>query len=321
MYEQRSTHPADTTTPVDRTAPMTRPQQAPFRRTVWRRVLPAVAAAGIGVAGFAGPAHGSGVGGATTASEHSATGSVPPAAAADFPTWGTRWAVHATADTGSPAVGMINKTAPGQDRITADYQVDTGRKVCEGSSCSTFMAHLTGPVGGFLSVVAVDIPQDRLPGVPVQGGGGQPQPQPGGSREEMLQHAATWLTANSGAQVPYSQAKVWKDGYRQDCSGYVSMALGLPTPGTNTVGLATDRGITRPVALGELKPGDLLIDASGDNNTRHVVIFEKWNNDAHSSYTAYEQRGDHGTDHRTLTYGLPGGDAEFTPYRPVKFGD
>jgi hypothetical protein len=215
---------------------------------------------------------------------------------------------------------MINKTAPGQDRITADYQVDTGRKVCEGSSCSTFMAHLTGPVSGFLSVVAVDIAQDRLPGVPVQGGG-QPQPQPGGSRGEMLNRAATWLTANNGAQVPYSQAKVWKDGYRQDCSGYVSMALGLPTPGTNTVGLATDRGITRPISLGELKPGDLLIDASGDNNTRHVVIFEKWNDDAHTSYTAYEQRGDHGTDHRTLTYGLPGGDAEFKPYRPVTFGD
>ncbi len=247
------------------------------------------------------------------------TGSVKQAAAADFPTWGTRWTVHATADANSPAVGMINKTAPGQDRITADYQVDTGHKVCEGSTCSTFMAHLTGPVSGFLSVVAVDIPQDRLPGVPVQGGGGQPQP--GGSRQEMLHRAATWLTANNGAQVPYSQAKVWKDGYRQDCSGYASMALGLPTPGTNTVGLATNRNLTRPLSLGELKPGDLLIDAAGDNNTRHVVIFEKWNNDAHSSYTAYEQRGDHGTDHRTLTYGLPGGDAEFKPYRPVKFGD
>ncbi|MFE7783748.1 hypothetical protein [Streptomyces nigrescens] len=338
MYEHSSTHPADTTSPADRTAPMTRHPQSPFRRTVWRTALPAVAAAGISVAGFTGFAHGSDVGGTTTGG-HSATatelshdssartvraagtGSVRQAAAADFPTWGTRWVVHATADAGSPAVGVINKTAPGQDRITADYQVDTGRKVCEGSSCSTFMAHLTGPVSGFLSVVAVDIPQDRLPGVPVQGGGGQPQPQPGGSREEMLNRAATWLTANNGAQVPYSQAKVWKDGYRQDCSGYVSMALGLPTPGTNTVGLATNRDITRPLSVGELKPGDLLIDASGDNNTRHVVIFEKWNNDAHSSYTAYEQRGDHGTDHRTLTYGLPGGDAEFKPYRPVKFGD
>ncbi|QIY56435.1 hypothetical protein HEP86_20270 [Streptomyces sp. RPA4-5] len=336
MYEHSSTHPADTT-PTDQTARTTR-RRSPFRRTVWRGVLPTVAAAGIGVTGFAGLAHGSEVGSATTGGQSATAtgishdgsarafraagnGSVRQAAAADFPTWGTRWAVHATADTGSPTVGMINKTAPGQDRITADYQVDTGRKVCEGSSCSTFMAHLTGPVSGFLSVVAVDIPQDRLPGVPVQGGGGQPQPQPGGSRAEMLNRAATWLTANNGAQVPYSQAKVWKDGYRQDCSGYVSMALGLPTPGTNTVGLATNRGITRPVSLGELKPGDLLIDASGDNNTRHVVIFEKWNNDAHSSYTAYEQRGDHGTDHRTLTYGLPGGDAEFKPYRPVKFGD
>ncbi|WP_234341229.1 helix-turn-helix domain-containing protein [Streptomyces sp. NRRL S-1813] len=54
-----------------------------------------------------------------------------------------------------------------------------------------------------------------------------------------------------------------KDGYRQDCSGYASMALGLPTPGTNTVGLATHRNITRPLSLGELKPGDLLIDAAG----------------------------------------------------------
>ncbi|MFE1769785.1 hypothetical protein [Streptomyces sp. NPDC059008] len=343
MYEHSGTHPADSTTPADRTGGGgTGGGRSPLRRTVLRRVLPAVAAAGIGVAGFAGFAHGS-TGGpaaagtklsrdtATTSATTSALGSArtaraadagsirQTAAAADFPTWGTRWAVHATADVDSPSVGMINKTAPGQDRITADYQVDTGRKVCEGSACSTFMAHLTGPVTGFLSVVAVDIPQDRLPGVPVQGGGGHPQP--GGSRQEALNRAATWLTADNGAQVPYSQAKVWKDGYRQDCSGYASMALGLPTPGTNTVGLATDRKLTRPVSLAELKPGDLLIDAAGDNNNRHVVIFEKWNNDAHSSYTAFEQRGGHGTDHRTLTYGLPGGDAEFKPYRPVTFGD
>lgn len=346
MYEHSSAHPADTTTPAPPEAPTSRRRSAsekrsPFRRAVLRTVLPTIAAAGIGVTGFTGFAHGSETGtaaaggpaaaatglsrdttatGSALTARTASTGSVrQAAAAADFPTWGTRWVVHATADTNSPAVGMINKTAPGQDRITADYQVDTGHKVCEGSSCSTFMAHLTGPVSGFLSVVAVDIPQDRLPGVPVQGGGGQPQP--GGSRQEALQRAATWLTANNGSQVPYSQAKTWKDGYRQDCSGYASMALGLPTPGTNTVGLATNRNLTRPISLGELKPGDLLIDAAGDNNTRHVVIFEKWNNDAHSSYTAYEQRGGHGTDHRALTYGLPGGDAEFKPYRPVKFGD
>lgn len=298
------------------------------RRTVVRKALPAVVAAGIGVAGFAGPAHGGEPGSAAARGVRQSAGTDArqltaangrQAAAADFPTWGTRWVVHAGPDIHSPAVGLINKTAAGQDRITADRQADTGHEVCAGSACSTYMAHLTGPVTGFLTVVAVDIPQARLPGIPVQGGGGRPEP--GGSRQEMLNRAATWLTANHGAQVPYSQAEVWTDGYRQDCSGYVSMALGLPTPGTNTVGLATNRSITRPISPGELKPGDLLIDASGDNNNRHVVIFEKWNNDAHSSYTAYEQRGGHGTDHRTLTYGLPGGDEEFTPYRPVMFGD
>ena len=182
MYEHSSTHPADTTTPAHRAAP-TRQKNSPFRRTVLRTFLPAVAAAGLGVAGFAGPAHGSEAGSAVAAGGHSATaaklsrdssatgsaltartGSVKQAAAADFPTWGTRWTVHATADANSPAVGMINKTAPGQDRITADYQVDTGHKVCEGSTCSTFMAHLTGPVSGFLSVVAVDIPRGPAAG-------------------------------------------------------------------------------------------------------------------------------------------------------------
>ncbi|MFJ6747839.1 hypothetical protein ACIQNI_06530 [Streptomyces sp. NPDC091266] len=343
QYEHRTTHTADDTSPPGSTGSTGHGAApgapSPFRRTVLRRVLPAVAAAGIGVAGFAGLAYGGEAGAAAAGGQAAATtalsrdtaggtaraadaGSVrQAAAAADFPTWGTRWVVHATADTGSPSVGMLNKSAAGQDRITADYQVDTGRKVCEGSACSTFMAHLTGPVAGFVSVVAVDIPEDRLPGVPVKGGGGPQPPRPDGSRQEMLQRAATWLTANNGAQVPYSQGKVWKDGYRQDCSGYVSMTLGLPTPGTNTVGLANTRSITRPIQVGELKPGDLLIDAAGTNNTRHVVIFEKWNNDAHSSYTAYEQRGGHGTDHRSLTYGLPGGDAEFKPYRPVKFGD
>ncbi|UQA94358.1 NlpC/P60 family protein [Streptomyces halobius] len=340
MHEHSTTQPVDTTSPADTmrsTDGRAHRRRSPLRRTVLRKVLPTVAAAGIGVAGFAGFAHGgepsdTAAGGRTgtktalsrdTVSTPTARGanigSIRQAAAADFPTWGTRWVVHASADVHSPSVGMINKSAPGQDRITADYQVDTGRKVCEGNACSTFMAHITGPVKGFLSVVAVDIPQDRLPGVPVQDG--PPPPQPSGSRQEMLNRAAAWLTANNGAQVPYSQAKVWKDGYRQDCSGYVSMALGLPTPGTNTVGLATNRSITRPISVGELKPGDLLIDAAGDNNNRHAVIFEKWNNDAHTSYTAFEQRGGHGTDHRTLTYGLPGGDAEFKPYRPVQFGD
>ncbi|MER6148368.1 NlpC/P60 family protein [Streptomyces hirsutus] len=211
---------------------------------------------------------------------------------------------------------MINQKSPGQDRITADHQVDTGRRVCEGSACSTLMAHITQPVTGFLTVVAVDTPEDRLPGIPVQAGPPAPQP---GSRQQTLQRAATWLTANNGGRpVPSNQGSHWRDGYRQDCSGYASMALGLSAPGTTTVGLA-DRRLTRPIAMSELQPGDLVIDATGNNNTRHVVIFEKWNDTAHRSYTAYEQRSVHGTSYRSPTYGRAAG-SEYKAYRPLRYG-
>ncbi|GAB2822637.1 hypothetical protein [Lentzea nigeriaca] len=39
----------------------------------------------------------------------------------------------------------------------------------------------------------------------------------------MLQRAASWPTANNGGRVPYCMEKYRKDGYRQDCSGYVSI--------------------------------------------------------------------------------------------------
>ncbi|WP_416974802.1 hypothetical protein [Streptomyces sp. 4F14] len=277
----------------------------PTRRL--RRILPALTLACLTAPGLTLAAHA-----APPAYAHQAR------AEASFPTWGTRWIVHATSDISSPSVGMINRNAAGEDRVTADYQVDTGRRVCEGSACSTFMAHITSPVTGFLTVVAVDIPEDRLPGVPVQGdpGGGTPS----GTRQRTLERAATWLTANGGRPVPYSQNAHWSDGYRQDCSGYVSMALGLRTPGETTVGLAGNRGITRPIGMGELQPGDLVIDAIGNSNTRHAVIFERWNDAAHTSYLAYEQRSGPGTSHRTLTYGLNAG-SEYKAYRPVQYGD
>ena len=157
------------------------------------------------------------------------------------------------------------------------------------------------------------------------GGSTKPTPPPSNpgnntsaARQQVLQRAATWLTANGGGPVPYSQSSNFQ-GYRQDCSGYVSMALGLGKPGLNTVGLAQP-SVTKRISLSELKPGDLLIDANGTNNTRHVVIFEKWDNAQRTSYTAYEQTGSGDrTRHRSLSYGLQADD--YKPYRPLKYGD
>ncbi|MGW1812938.1 peptidoglycan-binding protein [Streptomyces sp. NPDC002125] len=141
------------------------------------------------------------------------------------------------------------------------------------------------------------------------------------SPDTMINRARVWLTANNGGPVPYSMERNWKDGYRQDCSGFVSMALGLGKPGLNTVGLADSRnGVTKRLSgTSQLKKGDLLIDYStSDGDFRHVVIFEKWANTAHSSYWAYEQRGTYGTTHRKLTYGI--GNDNYDPFRPVKLG-
>jgi hypothetical protein len=129
-------------------------------------------------------------------------------------------------------------------------------------------------------------------------------------RAEMLLRAATWLIADNGKQVPYSMEKFWRDGYRQDCSGYVSMAAELghvnPRGGPDTVELVTGK-YTMPVEIADMKPGDLFIDAvdePGPADFRHVVIFERWTKADRSEYLAYEQRGGHGTDHRVLRYGL-----------------
>ncbi|WP_189160541.1 hypothetical protein [Lentzea pudingi] len=112
--------------------------------------------------------------------------------------------------------------------------------------------------------------------------------------------------------MPYSQTKT-RGGYRTDCSGYVSMAAKLPAPGPNTVGLASST-YTVAINKNDMRMGDLFIDAIGNSNTRHVVIFEKWANAQRTSYWAYEQRGGYGTDHRIVSYGLKAG-SEYKPRR------
>jgi cell wall-associated NlpC family hydrolase len=134
------------------------------------------------------------------------------------------------------------------------------------------------------------------------------------TRAQVLARATLWHP-HSAQRVPYSQLTT-HDGYRTDCSGYVSMALSLGKPGPITVGLASS-SVSTPIAMSQLQPGDLVIDASGNNNTRHALIFVRWADSRHSAYWEYEQRGSYGTDYRTRTYGLVSG-SEYHAYRPKK---
>ncbi|MGW8366818.1 peptidoglycan-binding protein [Streptomyces wedmorensis] len=103
------------------------------------------------------------------------------------------------------------------------------------------------------------------------------------TRADIINRAKLWVTA----QVPYSMEKYWSDGYRQDCSGYISMAWNLR--GNEWTG-SLDRFADR-IDRTELQPGDILLFHNPANPTRgsHVTIFGGWTDYTHISYIAYEQ--------------------------------
>ncbi|MFR9797445.1 peptidoglycan-binding protein [Streptomyces sp. MS06] len=103
------------------------------------------------------------------------------------------------------------------------------------------------------------------------------------TRAEIIRRAKEWVAA----KVPYSMTKYWSDGYRQDCSGFVSMAWDLPgNEWTGTLG-----GYGERISREELEPGDILLfhNAADPHAGSHVVIFGGWTDYTHTYYTAYEQ--------------------------------
>ncbi|MEU4830181.1 hypothetical protein [Streptosporangium sp. NPDC023615] len=136
-------------------------------------------------------------------------------------------------------------------------------------------------------------------------------------RDTVIERARSW-NPGTARRVPYSQTRN-HDGYRTDGSGYASMALGLRKPGPNTINLASP-ALSRRIGMSELARGDLVIDPVGGNTARAVVIFDRWADSGRTSYWAYQQRAQYGTDHRVVRHGLQPGD-DFRAYRPVNIRD
>ncbi|MFI8810045.1 MULTISPECIES: peptidoglycan-binding protein [unclassified Streptomyces] len=103
------------------------------------------------------------------------------------------------------------------------------------------------------------------------------------TRADIINRAKKWVSA----KVPYSMAKYWSDGYRQDCSGFVSMAWNLG--GNEWTGSLAAYG-TR-ISRSELQPGDMLLfhNPADPSKGSHVTIFGGWTDHTHSHYIAYEQ--------------------------------
>ncbi|WP_203653467.1 peptidoglycan-binding protein, partial [Streptomyces sp. SID339] len=152
-----------------------------------------------------------------------------------------------------------------------------------------------GPGAGRAMVTADEEPgtpqgaKSPLHGRPATGAPGPP----GGAavrattRAAIIDRAEKWVAA----KVPYSMDAYWSDGYRQDCSGFVSMAWDL---GGNEWTGSLDRHAVR-IAKEQLQPGDILLfhNPADPEKGSHVTLFGGWTDDSHTHYVAYEQARPH----------------------------
>jgi hypothetical protein len=117
-------------------------------------------------------------------------------------------------------------------------------------------------------------------------GPGDSLPDAGTTVIESIARAQLWVDA----MVPYCQAANHEpdndaacsttcerpdmpdwDPYRSDCSGFVSWAWALPSPGRVTSTFAPfTLDITQVIAASDLEPGDAV------NNSEHIMLFKEW---------------------------------------------
>ncbi len=144
---------------------------------------------------------------------------------------------------------------------------------------------------------------------PLHPGGGGGAASPGTvTRGEIIDRARTWLAA----KVPYSMS-AYHDGYRQDCSGFISMAWDLRSnQWTGSLASFGER-----ITKDELQPGDMLLfhNPQDPENGSHVTLFGGWADAAHTKYTAYEQTPPR-TRSLTTPYAYWTNSAQYVPYRP-----
>jgi hypothetical protein len=94
------------------------------------------------------------------------------------------------------------------------------------------------------------------------------------TRPEVIKRANHWIKK----RVRYSQSSTYQ-GYRRDCSGFVSMAWKLRSSYTSS----SIRGVARRISASRLKPGDAV------RRSGHVEIFGGWKSKRKRTYWALEE--------------------------------
>lgn len=124
------------------------------------------------------------------------------------------------------------------------------------------------------------------------------------NRAQVAMRANAWVKDG----IYYSQTS-WYNGYRQDCSGFVSMAWGL---GKSYVTWTLPE-VAWPIHKSDLAMGDIMLNVDD-----HVVIFDKWANASHTAYWDWELAGSTNRPvHRVVPY--PFWTSDSWKYKPYRF--
>jgi len=111
------------------------------------------------------------------------------------------------------------------------------------------------------------------------------------ARASILARAATWVNL----KIPYNQ-QFYLDGYRTDCSGFVSYAWKLKDSNQkpispDTIALGKIHGVN--IYIENIQPGDIINNRRAGNDG-HVVVFVRWVDEKHTKFMAYEENGGYG---------------------------
>lgn len=139
---------------------------------------------------------------------------------------------------------------------------------------------------------------------------------------DAINRARTWVDARP--VVPYYQTHKFASpssyygdgagsdpstGWREDCSGFVSYAWGLPGPGYTT---AMMPDITTPISWSALRPGDALLIPG-----HHVALFAKWDDTQHTTYTLWEEANTQ--DDTKVESGITLSNSYWSQFAPVRY--
>ena len=107
------------------------------------------------------------------------------------------------------------------------------------------------------------------------------------SRGEVLARAQSWVDEG----VPYNQSGYKTDAngtYREDCSGFISMAWHL----TDSLVTQTLPNVSTSISFSDLQPGDAL-----DYTAEHTFLFANWTNKSSGDFTYYAESNSHNPTH------------------------